>query len=618
MPIIQRMSEDVFSRIAAGEVVERPASILKELIENSLDAGALRIDIEAEEAGKKNLRVSDDGSGMDAEDCRLCLERHATSKICALEDLESLSTFGFRGEALAAVAAVSRISVASALKGAQEGWTVEAEAGRIVKSSPAPAIRGTAISVRDLFFNTPARLKFLKSEEFERGRLLSVIEEAALANPETAFFFKSEGKNRLSLEALGKKESAGTERIVSVLGESLAQNLLVAEREMAGLRSSLAERERAGASFGKALCSGLRLKIVMSAPGALLTNRRFQYWFVNRRPIEARILQQALYRAYTPLRLQGRHPLVIGYLELDPATFDVNVHPAKREIRFRNEREIFDLVLRSVSEALAKAHSPGPLLRTDSTEYQVENNFLSEPAFVADAPSAYAAPEARTALFSFSSSVASSLHKTDGHPNWFTPPYRYLGQIERSYLIFEAAGGLFVLDQHAASECVLFERYGESLLSGSILSERLLLPISVSLPASAVSRVLDQKDRLLELGFEVEALGKGAVQVLSTPPLLHKEKDVQDAVQKLAEDFGEARLALNEVRRKTLSTIACKAAVKAHDPLGEKEALALLDDLSHAREPQSCPHGRPTMIALSRGELARRFGRPGAPPLKGE
>ncbi len=596
MPIIQRMSEDVFSRIAAGEVVERPASILKELIENSLDAGALRIDVEAEEAGKKILRVSDDGGGMDAEDCRLCLERHATSKIHALEDLESLSTFGFRGEALAAVAAVSRVSVTSALKGAKEGWTVEAEAGRIVKSSPAPAIRGTAISVRDLFFNTPARLKFLKSEEFERGRLLSVIEEAALANPETAFFFKSEGKNRLSLEALCNKESAGTERIVSVLGESLAQNLLVAERETADLR----------------------LKIVLSAPGALLNNRRFQYWFVNRRPVEARILQQALYRAYTPLRLQGRHPLVVGYLELDPAAFDVNVHPAKREIRFRNEREIFDLVLRSVSDALAKAHSPGPLLRPDLTEYRVENNFSSEPAFVADAPSAKVEPEARTALLPFSSSATSSLHKTDGHPHWFTPPYRYLGQIERSYLIFEAAGGLFVLDQHAASECVLFERYGESLLSGRILSERLILPISVSLPASAASRVLDQKDRLLELGFEVEALGKGAVQVLSTPPLLQKEKDVQEAVQKLAEDFGEARLALNDIRRKTLSTIACKAAVKAHDPLGEKEALALLDDLSHAQEPQSCPHGRPTMIALSRGELARRFGRPGAPPLKGE
>ncbi len=586
MPKILRMEEAVFSKIAAGEVVERPASVLKELLENSLDAGASRIDIEIEGAGKNLLRVSDNGLGMDPEDCRLCLEPHATSKISSISDLERLSTFGFRGEALAAVCAVSEIVVSSCLKGHNQGWKVKAQAGKIKEESPSPGVGGTTITVQNLFFNTPARFKFLKSDEFERGKIISVIEESALANPASAFFFQSEGKKRLAFEAANEEK----DRIAAVLGESLGQRLTLAQA-----------REK-----------GVGFRIFVSTEAGLVNNRKYQHWFVNRRPIDSRLLQQALYRAFGPQTLQGRHPVCVAYLEMEPSDFDINVHPAKREIRFRNEKEIFNLIVRTVSQALAQSLTPRVLIK-DSYFPKNEGHVNAESQVLEPVPS-YSLTSQTPRAFAVSLPLEPLLAQDSQSrgPDWFTPPYRYLGQIEQSYLIFEAAGGIFILDQHAASECVLFERYGDLLLKGRIVSERLILPVTVPLPASSVSRILDQQSHLFDLGFEIEPFGKGMLQVLATPVMLKKEKDIEAALYKIAEDFSDAEMSLAEVRRKSLATMACKAAVKAHDFLGEQEAAALLLDLSKARQARNCPHGRPTMLALNRMELARRFGRPGA------
>ncbi len=587
MPKILRMEEAVFSKIAAGEVVERPASVLKELIENSLDAEASRIDVKIEGAGKKLLRVSDNGTGMDPEDCRLCLEPHATSKIGSISDLERLSTFGFRGEALAAVCAVSEIVVSSCLKGQNQGWKVKAQAGQIKEESPSLGVVGTTIAVQNLFFNTPARFKFLKSDEFERGKIISVVEEAALANPATAFFLDSEGKNRLAFEAA----KAEKDRIAAVLGENLGQRLTVAQA-----------REK-----------GIGLRIFVSTEAGLVNNRKYQHWFVNRRPIDSRLLQQALYRAFGPQMLQGRHPVCVAYLELEPSDFDINVHPAKREIRFRNEKEIFNLIVRAVSGALAQSLTPRVLIKDSYFPESSPSNAGSSQ--VLEQGSSYSLTPQISRAFAVSLPLSEPLLSKDSEerkPDWFTPPYRYLGQIEQSYLVFEAAGGIFILDQHAASECVLFEKYGDLLLKGRVASERLILPIAVSLPASTVSTIMDQKPNLFDLGFEVEAFGKGMIQVTATPPMLKKEKDLEEALHKIAEDFSDAATSLAEVRRKSLATMACKAAVKAHDFLGEQEARTLLLDLSKARQARNCPHGRPTMLALNRTELARRFGRPGA------
>lgn len=590
MPKIQRLDAAVSSRIAAGEVIERPASLLKELIENALDAGASKLSVEVLGAGKKSLRVSDNGSGMDRADCELCLERHATSKIARFDDLEKLSTYGFRGEALYAAAAVARLSIATARPKDKTGWKIEAEAGKILSSAPAPAVPGTTVLVSDLFFNTPARFKFLKSDQFEKGKLTAAFEEAALANPETHFTYKSENRLQLNLapETAADPIERDRRRLSAVLGRELAQNLipLTAERP------------------------GFKLSMFISPPDHLAASRHFQYWFVNRRPVEARLLQQALYRAYGEHRSRDRHPVAVAYLELSPDSFDVNVHPGKREIRFKSEREIFDLVSGLVASAVFKSRTAAPISRAP---IGAEPSKVAEPvpAFYLGGRSYF--PE--EPFFKLEGRPTEALQKDSGAPQWFTPPYRYIGQVEKSYLLFEANGGLFMLDQHAAAERILFEKLLGEVESGGVKSQKLLLPLTVELPASAVTRVLSRKDRLSRLGFSIESFGKTGLHVTAVPALFHKADDLKDLVHRAVESFEDPAALARDLKHDALATIACKAAVKAHDRLGEKEAIKLLEDLKDCADGSCCPHGRRAMLALNREELARRFQRPGAPPL---
>ncbi|MBI5630288.1 MAG: DNA mismatch repair endonuclease MutL [Elusimicrobia bacterium] len=588
MPSIQRLSPEVSSQIAAGEVVERPASMLKELIENSLDAGASRIEVEVAQAGKKSLRVSDDGHGMEPEDCARSLERHATSKISSLADLDRLGTFGFRGEALFAVAAVSRLSLASSQRGAAAGWKVEAAAGRILSSGPAPAAPGTTVEARDLFFNTPARLKFLKSDSYEKGRLISVLEEAALANPEVHFSCKSEGRKALLFAAERSPDPVESRlrRAAAVLGPDLSDGLIPA----------VAERP------------GLKLCLFLSPPERPSASRYFQFWLLNRRPIASRLLQQALYRAYEEHRLAGKHPVCVGHLELCPDSFDVNVHPGKREVRFKSDRDIFEVVSGLARSALLKAQRAGALWAGAPAAPALE---------VREAPPAYrGGPAAALEPFLGLQTVPSqALAAPESAPAWFTPPYRYLGQIEKSYLLFEAAGGLFMLDQHAAAERILFEKLMAEIEEGPARAQNLMLPLCVELPASAVPKVLSKKERLERLGFTVEPFGKTGLRVLAVPALIGKDSELKEVLHRLVDSLGDPVNAAQEARHDALATVACKAAVKAHDPLGPEQALRLLEDLKDCRDGSCCPHGRRAILAMNREELARRFQRPGAPPL---
>ena len=587
MARIARLPPDVASRIAAGEVIERPASMLKELLENSLDAGADRISVEATGAGRKSLRVSDNGSGMSPEDCALSLERHATSKIKTLEDLQSLGTFGFRGEALYAVAAVSKLTLTSCLRGAKEGWKVEAKGGKIVSQGPAPAAPGTTILVEDLFFNTPARLKFLKSDAFEKSRLSAVVEEAALANPRVHFSYKSESRMALQFPCEKGADSFTDDlkRIEAVLGRDLAKGLLPVDVER----------------------PGIRLRLFLSPPGALAATRGFQYWFINRRPISARILQQALYKGYGEHRSRDKHPVCVAHLELLPENFDVNVHPGKREVRFHSDREMFEVIAGLTASALYKS-KPAPPITLEPKDSRL-----------AEAPAPYYLggrsffPEEQA--FKFGSAPAQDFFAPAGAPRWFTPPYRYVGQIEKSYLLFEAAGGLFVLDQHAAAERILFERFLGEIEKGAVRSQKLMLPLPIELPASSVQKVLSQKKRLEALGFAVAPYGKTTLHFTAAPALFHKAKDLKELCQRLLESVEDTLGAAQGVRHDAIATIACKAAVKAHDALGEKEAMKLLEDLKDCADGSCCPHGRRAMLALNRDELARRFQRPGAVPL---
>jgi DNA mismatch repair protein MutL len=578
--IIHRLAPEVASRIAAGEVIERPASALKELLENALDAGARHITVECSGAGRASLRVVDDGCGMSPEDCALALERHATSKITDLGDLERLATFGFRGEALYAAAAVSRLSITSTARGAKSGWKVSAEAGRIVSSSPAPAVPGTTVELRDLFYNTPARRKFLKSDAYERSRLAAIVEEAALANPELSLTYKSENRVvlRFAPEAGRDLTDGLARRAARVLGEADASELIpivVARPEMT-------------------------LRLFVSRLDALAATREFQYWFVNRRPVSARILQQALYRAYQG-RPSDRHPVCVGHLELPGDSFDVNVHPGKREIRFRSDREVFELVSGLVASALLQSKPAAEIVPMPRG--------VAAAAFVREPAAGYQVP------LGLETAPAEAFEASAGAPRWFTPPFCYLGQIERAYLVFEAAGGLFVLDQHAAAERILFEKYLSEIEQGQARSQKLMLPMTVDLPASAAQKVLSQKDRIERLGFRFAPFGKRGLQCLAVPALFHKEADLKELAQRLLDSLHDPVAAAEAAKHDAVATVACKAAVKAHDALSEKEALRLVEDLKDCRDGSCCPHGRRTMLALSREELARRFQRPGAPPL---
>ncbi|MDD5628764.1 MAG: DNA mismatch repair endonuclease MutL [Elusimicrobia bacterium] len=581
--MIHKLTSEVASRIAAGEVIERPASALKELLENALDAGARRVTVECSGAGRTSLRVVDDGCGMSPEDCALALERHATSKITDLGDLESLATFGFRGEALYAAAAVSRLTLTSAPRGAKSGWKVAAEGGRIVSSGPAPAVPGTSVELRDLFYNTPARRKFLKSDAYERGRLAAVVEEAALADPGLALTYKSESRVALRFAPEPARDPAEGLRLraVRVLGEANAAPLL----------PIVVDRPE------------MKLRLFVSPWDSLAATRDFQYWFVNRRPVSARILQQALYRAY-PGRPAGRHPVCVGHLELPGDGFDVNVHPGKREIRFRSDRDVFELVSGLVASALLKSKAPAPITIAPRVSGGT----------VRDLAAAYHAVLEQAPL-ALQTAPAESFAAPEGLPRWFTPPFRFLGQIERAYLVFEASGGLFILDQHAAAERILFERFLKEVAQGRARSQKLMLPMTVELPASAVQKVLSAGERLEKLGFAFEPFGKRGLHCLAVPALFHKEADLKELVQRLLDSLHDPVSAAEAVQHDALATVACKAAVKAHDALSEKEALRLVTDLKDCRDGSCCPHGRRTMLALSRDELARCFQRPGAPPL---
>jgi DNA mismatch repair protein MutL len=601
MPVIHQLSEDVFSRIAAGEVVERPASMLKELLENSLDAGATRIDVEITGAGVDSLRVVDDGCGMDEADVKTCLLRHATSKISAFEDLDKLATFGFRGEALYAISAVSRITITSATRESKTGWRANMVGARFL-NGPAPAIPGTTVLVTDLFYNTPARREFLKSDGAERSKLAAVIEEAAIANPGVRFTYKSEGRLVLRFEP----ENSGDVfqdfdlRAAAVLGDDLAGGLLPIDVER----------------------PGVRVRMLVSPHDKMASSRSFQYFFVNKRPVSSRILQQALYKAYGE-RPSGKHPVCVAMLELSPDAFDVNVHPGKREIRFKKDGEMFEIVSGLTAAALAKAKAAAPITAAPSP--------VEAPAsVVADAPSPAVEAPAIPGPDSYYLGGRSFLPEEfkqlklgpdiamvapEGAPAWYTPPFRYIGQIERAYLLFEAAGGLFMLDQHAAAERILFEKLMDEIEHGGAKSQKLMLPIPVALPASATRAVLEKSERLRSLGFDAEAFGKNGLHVTAVPALFSSAEDVKKLIHRVIDALNDPVDEAAALRHDAIATVACKAAVKAHDRLGEGEAYKLLAELKDCRDGSCCPHGRRAMLALNRDELARRFQRPGAVPL---
>ena len=614
---IKLLDAKTASKIAAGEVIERPAGVLKELIENSLDAGAKTINIDIVKAGKTLIRVNDDGCGIKKEELPIAIKRHTTSKIVNFDDLNKLNTFGFRGEALYSLAAVSKLKISSCQSEEEGGAMIEAAGGEINAQAAAPAIKGTTIEIKDLFFNTPARLKFLKSDNVERAHLLRTIEEAALANITVAFNVNTDGVSVYRLNAQDDTEDGLRKRLTKILGEELAKNLLYCQDK----------------SFG--------FKAFVSPLNNLCASRDNQFFFINKRPVASKVLQQALYKAYQPYRAKEKHPCAVVFLTLNPAEFDVNIHPQKKDIKFAFENDIFNFVYNKITETLLKEQQvirpalqetlPEPkkdeqeqILQEQTPQEQDENN-ENIPLDLSEIINKRLAEKAEnnTNLFvnDFESrkeyfpkqqannyAAQPELKQTNLNcPKWWQGPYNYLGQIHQSFLVFENPQGLVLVDQHAAQERVLFEKYFNEIEIGNVASQPLMFPISVQMPSSTLEQILNYKDFLLKIGFEITKFSATCLMVNSVPNILQfKEEDLKDFIVALPQDLkaDEANL-----KYKLVAMRACKRAIKAGEKLNKEQVEALMENLKKCKDALHCPHGRPTILTWTTAEIAKRFER---------
>lgn len=622
MSKIHVLDEKTAGKIAAGEVIERPAGVLKELLENAVDAGASAINIDIEGAGRTLIRINDNGCGMSEDDLLLSIRRHATSKINSFSDLETLQTFGFRGEALYSVAAVSRMAITSCREGGQ-GHRVEIHAGKIFAQCPAPSIKGTTVEIRDLFYNVPARLKFLKSDSYERACLLKVIEESALANLKVGYRVMINGRSVYDLPAqTGELPQSAVNRAKQILGEEVAQSLLFKE-------------------FGE-----LGLKLFLTPADKLVSVRDMQYIFVNRRPIDSKTVQQAIYKAYQNVRPKDRHPAFLVYMTLNPADFDVNIHPQKRDIRFVNESKVFGFVMNAAGEtifknarpvqvtlppkidlpapaqpAAEKLFTPSPMETFAQAvaeplklgDFKPKNNFTLRET---EEPAEYVArPEEPSKIPSApAKSVAAPAAPADlvsaGAPEWYRGPYHYLGQLQRSYLLFENPLGLVIIDQHAAQERVLFEHYLEAFEARSVKVQKLLFPVHVDLPPSNTETLLSWAGWLKTAGFELEPFSARTVLVRTMPHMIRfKEDDMKEFIVSLSQVVGDPSKSTETLKRKMVAILACKKAIKAHDQISPAEAEGLLENMKKCKDGMHCPHGRPCVAQLDMKRLDKLFGR---------
>ena len=618
MPKIYQLPTHVANLIAAGEVVERPASVVKELLENAVDAGASQVTVEIRDGGMTFLRVTDNGCGMHAEDARTAFLRHATSKLRTAEDLGAISSMGFRGEALAAIASVSRIDLLTKTPGSLSGTSLQLEAGEITEESEAGCPDGTTIIVRDLFFNTPARMKFMKSDSVEAGRITGTVQLQALAHPEVAYTLLRDGKQVLQTPGKGGLEAA----MYCVYGSAGAHMVPVNSR-----------------------WEGYTLTGYVSRPTDARPSRNMQTFFVNDRPVKSPMLIRALEEAYRNMLMQGKFPACVLHLHVNPASVDVNVHPAKTEIKFLNEKAAFDCVHYGVLGALNKAPDrPQVQFRPAPQMPQAK-----APAAPPLAPPPKAAPKAippkpapikPTALFDIlpppqpqglrspvqfieppvpTEPVVATVKlpvieptpqpepEQEAIPLPDAPAWRLVGELYRSYVLVEQGDEAFLIDKHAAHERILFNKLKAN--QEDISSQSLLAPIPVTLSAQACGELLANTGLLEELGFDISQLDENVIALRQIPMDLSPE-DAAETLETIAADLlSGKRTDKNTVRDEVLHTVACKAAIKAGQRNDEQELLALAKAVMEDENLKYCPHGRPICISLSKKQLEKQFKR---------
>ena len=644
MSKIKQLSDEVCNKIAAGEVVERPASIVKELVENSLDAGALKITVTIEDGGRRSICVADDGEGMDADDALLCLDPHSTSKIASEADIFDISSFGFRGEAMPSIAAVTKMTIRTRRRDTPEGVEVFIAGGRSVTEKPAGCPPGTEVTARELFFNVPARKGFLRTVATEERHIVDILTNIALAHHDVAFVLKADGRILLSTPSA----PSILPRIREFFGREYAEALLPFSR----------------------IDRGITVNGFIARRGFTRNSRSEQRIFVNARPVESTPVYRAIKEACGPMLERGRYQPALIFLSMPPGSVDVNVHPTKREVRFRNEFDVVAAVRTAVSAALRSNDAVIPVTREGISD-PAETSARLFPDFSPDmqntpqvpTPSTDPANAPATPAAGLVTSVESLLESArvgyrvigsvvrapfpQARPDGFAPPpskdtplpfpadkpsnnnlsepppdfrlvaedapvtdfggagLRLLGVLENSYIVAAIPGGLVLIDQHAAHERVLFER----ILNGvdGTLSQKLLMPITIELSPGDMAYVSRNLREFESVGFEIEPFGRNTIKLNAIPAALGQENVggfFHDMLARIAELGAGQRLATD-----LLARAACKAAVKAHDKLSLQEAAALIEQMSHCALPYSCPHGRPTMLNISIPEIERRFGR---------
>jgi DNA mismatch repair protein MutL len=565
--VIRVLPELLVSQIAAGEVVERPASVLKELLENSLDAGAKSVTVSLEQGGIKRLQVEDDGEGIAAEELPLALARHATSKIASLEDLEGVATMGFRGEALASIASVSRLSITTRRQGAAHGSAINSEGADHGGVEPAARAPGTTVTVADLYFNTPARRKFLRTEATEFGHCDEVFCRIALARPGAAFTLKHNGRVSRLL-----RTQTPQERVAAILGEPFSAASVLVDAPAAGLR-----------------LSGLA-----GTPQAATARADSQYFFVNGRFVRDRLLAHAAREAYAELLHGERAPAYVLFLELDPRGVDVNVHPAKTEVRFRDSRSVHQFVLHSVKRALAPSAAEAP----------VSYAAFSNERIVQQASLGLAQPAAAYQAFL----SGAKREEPVGQPAGQHPLGYALAQLHGVYILAQNEAGLVLVDMHAAHERIVMEKLKKNLDAGAVQRQSLLVPAVLRAEALEVATAEENREALETLGLEVSVSGPNELSVRAAPALL-ANGDVAALTRDLLREIREfgATQVLSSRQNELLATMACHAAVRANRILSAAEMNALLREMEETERSGSCNHGRPTWYQLTLGDLDRLF-----------
>jgi len=608
--MIRRLPIETVNRIAAGEVVERPASAIKELVENAIDAGARQIDIRYEDGGRSLITVTDDGHGMTADELTVAIERHATSKLSPNDlgewDLLNIQSMGFRGEALPSIGSVARLTITSQVIDGDSAWEIAVEGGeaRPVKPAPRSGLHGTRVDIRDLFYATPARLKFLKSERSEALAISDIVKRLAMANPAVGMTLSSGTRTLLKLAAETNDEAGRLKRLANILGRDFGDNAVAID----------AERE------------DIALKGFAGLPTFSRGNSQHQFLFVNGRPVRDKLLHGAVRGAYQDFLARDRHPVVALYVDLPLTHVDVNVHPAKSEVRFRNPGLVRGLIVSALRHALAGA---GHRASTTVSDYALGRIQAGQGAVNPQAglsfqggyggyqPPQRPGPELQPFVDGFSGRVEEPAGEYRHMPGEIPaedltghPLGAARAQLHETYVVAQTADGIVIVDQHAAHERLVYERMKEAMADKGVERQTLLIPDIVDLGESDCARILARKDELAEMGLIIEPFGSGAIAVRETPALLG-EMNIQGLIRDLADDLSEydEALSLKEKFEHVCGTMACHGSVRAGRRLNATEMNALLRQMEATPHSGQCNHGRPTYVELKLADIERLFGR---------